>query len=54
MEGVVWKHNYVVGLVTGGNLKGSSAMGMFISKIYKDSSEENEGKIWGGVKKLIW
>lgn len=41
------KHNYVVGLVTGGNLKGSSAMGMFISKYTKIWGEEKWRKNMG-------
>lgn len=48
MGRVVWKHNYVVGLVTGGNLKGSSAMGMFISKYTKIQVRKNEGKYGEG------
>ena len=48
MGRVVWKHNYVVGLETGGNLKGSSTMGIFISKYTKIQVRKNEGKYGEG------
>lgn len=47
MGRVIWKHNYIVGLVTGGNLKGLSATGIFISKYTKikwGKMKENMGR----------
>lgn len=50
MGRVIWKNNYIVGLVTGWDLEGSSAIGIFISKYTKIQVRKNEGKYGEGLR----